>query len=878
MNALDPAASLAPLAALEEAAPLPLENAPDAVGSNPEGPLAAQPAQLRVCPWLPDQIHSEPPSDPVMPSDPVTRREALAEGKSPTREQSTPSWPQIPGYNILDVLGRGGMGVVYLALQESLQRLVAVKMLRTGVDGEAWYLDRFRAEAMAVARLRHPSIVQIYEIGEWDGRPYFVMEYVEGGSLADHLDGKPLASRAAAELVEMLALATHAAHQCGIVHRDLKPANILLAFPREPQVTPPASAAADPGAQPTLACGWRRNGCVPKISDFGLAKRLESRTTGTQTGMLLGTPGFMAPEQAAGEAKTVGPAADIYALGAILYQLLTGQPPCNPAIPLELVFLALQHEPVPPRRLQPQLPPDLQTICLKCLRSEPDKRYRSAQALAEDLHRFLHGEPIQARPMGTGERAIRWARRRPAVTVLLTILFVVTVAGFLAITRLWVRAEQALAEEAHQRAVAQAVNGFLHDLLSQASTENQPRATDKATRNPHLTVRELLDRSAEVVATKFRDQPEVEAGIRQTIGDTYWALGRYDQAQQQLEPALAWRRQHLGADHPETLASMNSLGRLYQDCGRYTDAEALYREALAGRRRRLGPDHPDTLLSLNNLASFHKVRGRYDEAEPLYREAWAGRRRTLGADHPQTLVSLANLAFLDQRRGRHAEAEPRFQEVLEGCRRRLGPDHPLTLTSLHNLAGLYGDCGRHREAESLYKEALAGRRQHLGADHPRTIRTLNGLAKVYQDSGRSAAAAPLLQEALAGCRRRLAPDHPLTLDTLTRLASVYQSQGRFTDAEPLLQEAVAGRRRRLDADHPQTLESLSALAGLYQHQGRYAEAEELFLEAISGARRTLGNTHPLTQRFLGNLRHLHEQAGRSEQAEPLQNDLARAAK
>ncbi len=872
MNAPDPAPSLDSLTALEEAAALALEDdGSDAVGSDPEGPdLTAQLAQVKVCLRLLDQVCAKTSSESAASAGLSTPLEALAfvKGKASTWEQSAANRPRIPGYEILGVLGRGGMGVVYLALQVSLRRLVALKMLRAGVDAEAPYLARFRAEAMAIARLQHPNIVQIYDVGEADGRPYFAMEYADGGSLDDYLDGRPLAPSAAGQLVAVLARAVHAAHQCGIVHRDLKPANILLAFSREPPAT----------AEPALAGGSRLNEVIPKITDFGLAKRLDRGTIGTQTGVILGTPGYMAPEQAAGGAKQVGPAADVYALGAILYQLLTGRPPFDPAMPLEFVFLALQKEPGSPRRLQPQVPPDLETICLKCLRKEPDKRYPSAHALAEDLQRFLHGEPIRARPMGAWERAIRWARRRPAVTALLAILFVVIVAGFLTITSLWVRAEQARVEEAHQRAVAQAVNGFLHDLLGQANTENQPCSNEHAGRNPHITVRELLDRSATVVATKFRDQPEVEAAIRQTIGDTYWALGRYEQAQQQLEPALAWRRQHLGADHPDTLHSMHSLGRLYQDRGRYAEAEALDREALAGRRARLGPDHPDTLLSLNNLASLYKVRGRYAEAEPLYREAWEGRRRTLGADHPNTLISLANLAYLGQLCGQYAGAERLFQEVLEGCRRQLGPDHPLTLASINNLAGLYRDCGRHDEAERLYREALAGRRRQLGADHPRTIRTMKGLAKVYQDRGRSTEAESLLREALDGCRRRLAADHPLTLATLSQLAGLYRNQGRYTEAEALFQEELAGQRRRLGADHPHTLETLNGLAGLYQDQGRLAEAEPLLLQAVSGARRTLGVAHPRTQSYIRNLGRLHEQAGRAKRAEPLQKELAIAAK
>jgi WD40 repeat protein len=325
-----------------------------------------------------------------------------------------PGLPVIPGYEIVAELGRGGMGVVYQARQIALNRLVALKMILAGSYAAPPELARFRAEAEAVARLQHPNIVQIHEVGEWraaagsPSTPFFSLEFVDGGSLEQKLRGTPLPALQSAALVETLAQAVHAAHERGIVHRDLKPANVLLARCDRRQGIPVGS---DPGAE---AAHYE-----PKITDFGLAKRLDVEAGPTQTGAILGTPSYMAPEQAGSNGQLVGPAADVYALGAILYELLTGRPPFRAATPLDTVLQVLSEEPVPPGRLRPKLPRDLQTICLKCLEKEPPKRYVSAAALADDLRRFQIGEAILARPAGAAERTLKWARRRPAVAGLL---------------------------------------------------------------------------------------------------------------------------------------------------------------------------------------------------------------------------------------------------------------------------------------------------------------------------------------------------------------------------------------------------------------------------------------------------------------------------
>jgi len=332
-----------------------------------------------------------------LPQKTIPAAEPLAEAATlppaaQTGSLGTLDYFTLPGYEILEVLGRGGMAVVYKARQHSLRRLVAIKVILAGPHASPEEITRFRIEAESVAQLHHPHIVQVYEVGQQTGYPYCSLEFVEGGNLSQRLNGNPLPAAQAAQIAEQLARAIEVAHAHHIVHRDLKPSNILLTSDGQ-----------------------------PKITDFGLAKWMDSDPVQTRTGAVMGTPGYMAPEQAEGK-KNVGPAADVYGLGAILYELLTGRPPFQAETVLDTVMRVVSEEPIPPRRLRADVPKDLETICLKCLEKDPRRRYVSARALADDLHCYLRGEAISARPPSLLGRLERWARLRPALAITLIAL------------------------------------------------------------------------------------------------------------------------------------------------------------------------------------------------------------------------------------------------------------------------------------------------------------------------------------------------------------------------------------------------------------------------------------------------------------------------
>jgi WD40 repeat protein len=385
--------------------------------------------------------------------------------------------PVVPGYEILHEVGRGGMGVVYKARQVSLNRPVALKMILAGSHAGPTERDRFRREAEAVATLQNPHIVQIFEIGEANGHLYLALEFVDGGSLAHHLRSSPWTAKDAGELVELLARTVHYAHGQGVVHRDLKPANVLLPNGR-------GDSAGDP--EPA-----RSRRPFAKITDFGLAKRLgdTANPDGTKTGAVMGTPSYIAPEQASGKTRDVGPAADVYSLGAILYECLTGRPPFMGETPLDTVLQVMHDDPVPPKRLQPTVPKDLETICLKCLNKSPAKRYATADALAEDLRRFRTGEPIKARPLSAWGRGVKWARRHPSLAALGGVTVAAALALIAVLSVAYARVKDAVTQKEAEAAIARQARADeveQRKRAEQLAIDNEKKRNDAAKQNEEL--------------------------------------------------------------------------------------------------------------------------------------------------------------------------------------------------------------------------------------------------------------------------------------------------------------------------------------------------------------------------------------------------------
>jgi tetratricopeptide (TPR) repeat protein len=460
---------------------------------------------------------------------------------------------------------------------------------------------------------------------------------------------------------------------------------------------------------------------TPKISDFGLAKDLSGLGPDKASTVIAGTPSYMAPEQAQGRSATLGPAADVYSLGTILYELLTGRPPFRGESTFETLLQVVGQEPVPVRQLQPRVPRDLETVCLKCLAKEPRRRYPTAAALAEDLRRFLDGRPVQARPVGAAGRAWRWCRRNPGTAAALAgavaALLAGTVVSLLFALAAWqnaaaetvarleadrsaeearVNAAQALAEKARadgEAALARGVNLFLRrDLLLQADPQIQ--ATPNQSPDRDVKLRTILDQAAGRIAGQFPDRPLVEAAIRNSIGVAYCGLGEYDLALPHLQAAFDTQSRFLGADHLDALDSLNTLGVVYHRQGHYRRAEEVGLRFLEGCRRTRGPGHRETLLAMSNLAAVYLDQGRYAEAEPLLQSALEEWRRKPGANDRFTLSLQQNLARLWLARGEFARSEKLLLQTWRAYQQIGGDDHPLTLDCQHNLAMLYQADGR----------------------------------------------------------------------------------------------------------------------------------------------------------------------------------------
>ncbi|HUG75829.1 MAG TPA: serine/threonine-protein kinase [Acidimicrobiia bacterium] len=715
---------------------------------------------------------------------------------------------EIGPYRTTGVLGSGGMGVVYRArrVDGEFDKQVALKLLHLDMHTPQ-ARARFLAERQILARLEHPGIARLFDGGVTDeGRPYFVMELVEGRPLTDYCRHHQLPLEATLDLFRDAVDAVSYLHRSLVVHRDLKPSNILVdAYGRV------------------------------KLVDFGIAKLIGEAADAdlTLTGQRLLTPSYAAPEQLTGSAITT--ATDVYGLGMVLYQLLTGRFPHEPGdLPPKTDLrdsttapsVALRDAAAPTPIAWRRVAGDLDNICLKALRHEPDRRYASAEQLDADLGRYQQGLPVSARPSTLRYRATRFVQRhRAAVAVAAGVLLLLT--GGL------VRERTLRNQAQEQTARAEAVSSLLGGLISSADPANA--------RGREVTVAEVVDRAQEALDANpdLADQPQVEAQVRLVLGRTYSALGRLDDARRQFDRAIELGG-GIGATDDTTLKAAERLALLLRDSDPER-AQAILRRVVARRSESLGPAHDLTLEATASLSRVLRNPAHYAEAESLDREILEQRRATLGPDHARTLRAVNSLAGTLFNTQRYEQAAELYRDALTRSRATLGPDHPDTLRLGGNLAATYSVLGRYGDAEAIQRQVLATRVRVLGENHVDTGLSLHNLGMVLLRQAHYDEAESVFRRAVDA---RTEGSTGGALYSQSYLADTLRELGRATEAEEVYLQTLKEQKRHFDADFPDIWRTTLGLAELRVQQGDRAEATKLAQQAMDNFRRIYGEEHP----------------------------------
>jgi serine/threonine protein kinase/tetratricopeptide (TPR) repeat protein len=764
-------------------------------------------------------------------------------------------------YRLLSQLGEGGMGQVWLAEQTApVVRRVALKLIKAGrYDTSA--LQRFDLERQSLAIMDHPAIAKVLDADSTpEGQPYFVMEYVPGLPITTYCDQKRLTTQQRLALFVRVCEGVQHAHQKAIIHRDLKPSNVLV-----------------------LEVDGK---ALPRIIDFGIAKAISQQssdeTNVTRLGSTPGTPGYMSPEQTDPDILDVDTRTDVYSLGVILYQLLTGAMPFDPKHwrkkPFHEVLRQLREDDPPspsaklsndqrtltataekrqtgPKELVSQLRGDLDWIVLKALERDRARRYGTPSELAADILHYLKNEPVSARPASTAYRLQKYVRRhRVAVTAAVGLALLL--AGFGVTEFLQVR------RVSRERDRASRITDFMVGMFK-VSDPNE-------TRGNSVTAREILDRASHDINAGLAKDPEVQSDLMYTMAETYVNLGLFSRAHALAGNALENRRRLLGANHPKTLESENQLGWILDREGHDTEAEKLVQQTLRTERRVLGPEDSITLAAMDHLATILEKLGNYQEEEKLQRQLIAIQTRRLGPENPRTIRAMANLATAISLEGRTAESEAMYHNVLALEQRILGVDHPQTIATMHNLANRLDEQGRYVEAEDLYRQTLAIETRVLGPEHPDTADTMTTLANdLHYGESRTADAEVLYRKSLEIELRTLGPEHPNTIRTQEGLANVLSTEGHYAEAEKMHREILAVRLRTLGPDHTDTLLSGYNLASVVSQQGRFPEAEKLFRETLAAQTRVLGPENADTMASQASLASVLIKEGRYQEAEAL---------
>ena len=753
-------------------------------------------------------------------------------------------------YRLVRELGAGGMGEVWLAEQTTpVRRFVAVKLIKGRMHGGMYdrsVVQRFLSERQSLALMDHPSIAKVFDAGATEaGQPYLAMEYVDGVPITSYCDSKKLDIRSRLKLFLQVCEGVQHAHQKAILHRDLKPSNILIL---------------EVDGKP-----------APRLIDFGLAKPtagsafLESDWAfATQVGIFLGTPAYMSPEQADPGSRDIDTRTDVYSLGVVLYELLTGSLPftarrsndqpldeylrqfreAETPRPSQRVIqrvdeqVGAEQEPPEPatarskargaeiRSLAESLRGDLDWITLKALEKDRDRRYDTPSALAADIENYLENRPVVARPASTGYRLRKYVRRnRAAVGVVSGVLMMLTA---FAITE-----ALQLRRITRERDRADRITDFMTNIFKVADPSES--------RGNTVTAREILDKSSKQIESDLGNDPEAQSQLMQVMASTYSNLGLYSRAHDISQRALNSRSKLFGAEDPRTLESSNQLGDILFREGHDRDAEKLMRATIDIETRRLGAENPVTLASKDTLATVLNQTGEFTEAEKLEREVIPIRTRTQGPENILTLKSRGVLLVSLRNENRFSEAEMEFRQILAIQKRVLGPDSPSTIATEQGLANTLQEQGRYDEASAIYRQVIAKSQRVLGPEHPTTVVSMLTLANdIRHDPAHRQEAEQLYRKALEIATRLEGPDAHNATRAQEGLGNLLSGEKRYLEAEQMLRSVLTSHERVFGPDHTDTLLTQYNLASVFVHEKRLSEADALLRETLSAQTRTLG--------------------------------------
>jgi tetratricopeptide (TPR) repeat protein len=822
---------------------------------------------------------------------------------------------RIDRYTLHEAIGEGGFGSVYRAEQtDPVRRQVALKIIKLGMDTRQ-VIARFEAERQALALMDHPGIARVFDGGATEaGRPYFVMELVDGAAITEFCRRHGVGRRAKIELLVDVCRAVQHAHQKGVIHRDIKPSNVLV----------------------TTAEGAPR----VKVIDFGVAKAIHGPLTGatlTQQAQYIGTPAYMSPEQADASSKDVDTRADVYSLGVLLYEMLVTAPPfesqrLRDAGLVEALRIVREEPPPRPSSHDASLRGDLDWIILKAIEKDRARRYDAVSALADDLERYLRDEPVAAGPPSASYRFRKFARRNrgalvagAAVAALLAVATVVSTVGFLQAREQRDRAQRAEARALQEKQLAEDARGQAEIARDDAESARDDAETardesgavtqflvdmltspDPSMAGRDVTVREILDDASAHLEEEFGDRPEVLARLHVTIGRSYSTLGVPKEAEQHLPVGYRMYRELYGESDARTVRAMSLTAFLRKQQGRYPEALELWQAELDHFRATAGADDPETLGALNRVAEVYQQLGRYEESIAMHREIAEQLIATVGEDDDRTLRTLNDLGVVLDRIGRYDEAEQVYKRVLDARMEKHGERDPDTITTLHCLAALYEITDRIEEAEALFVRALELSRAVQGPEHPETLMLMNNLSSVWSKQKRFEEEERLLLDVLEIQGRVLSDEHPEAMVVRNNLAHLYQMMGRHEQAVPLLLRVIESYEKIYDADNLYIQMAKGNLGNVYnslerwdeaekllvptvetcksrypehgftaaalRHYGntligqeRFEEAEPILLEAYERMGKAMGPDHVLTHTVAGTVARLYELWGRPEQ-------------